>query len=64
MRRVKTVSASLPHGDVEITIRIKNTCGLTMSEVETSMSVLTDDAMRSLSAVRYFSTPLSAIKVK
>lgn len=63
MNRVKRISAKDYYGDVEVTVRVKNTRMLDTKEVNQVVTEMADGAMRLLNEARYFKVPLSKIRV-
>lgn len=64
MKRVKRVIAREDRGEIHITIQVKDTSGLQREEVNSVVTALADDAMRSIAGVRYLAVPLSKIVVE
>lgn len=63
MNRVKRISAKDYYGDVEVTVRVRNTVGMGKHEVDTVVTEMADGAMRLINEARYFKVPLSKIWV-
>lgn len=63
MKRVKRITAKDYFGDVEISVKVSNTQGLTKRKVDATVTSLADSAMHAINTATYFKVPLSKIKV-